>query len=235
MANRIISTDDIIISRGGIRWNQLANFEKGNVVTPPANAWDSTGGAGLVSILTTKAAALAGSYGAQIGIPTDTLPRYGILDETNNETQITVQFLFDPNTLTMADGDAFQFMVAVSPGTGLIAFRLGLIKNGPDYEFGAVYFTDTGAIAKLFDNVTLADEKILIRVEWVASSAPGADGGTFETFLNGISQQSDNGTDNDTHNITSLQFGAVLGLDAGTGGVGEAIYFDNVSWINKLV
>ncbi len=234
MANRIISTDDIIISRGGIRWNQLTNFEKGNIVTPPANAWDSTGGAGLVSILTTKAAALAGTYGAQIGIPADTLSRYGILNKTSNETKITVQFLFDPNTLTMADGDSFQSMVAVSPGTNLVAFRLGLIKNGPDYKLGAAYFTDAGA-AQSFNNVTLVDGKNLIRAEWVASSAPGADDGTFETFLDGVSQQAFSGIDNDTHNITSLQFGVILGLDVGTGGIGEAIDFDNVSWINTII
>ena len=197
----------------------------------PDFPWFDEYGGTRASFDVIAAAALEGDWGGAFTLDGAGSEIYGIDNLPNGETTIAVEILFDPNTLTMDNTDAFQILVAVSPGTGSVAFRLGLLKDGSDYKLQAIYFTDAGGIAKNFAEVTLVDGSNLIRAEWEASSAPGADDGTFEIFLNDVSQRSDSGADNDTHNVTSIQSGAIAGLDAGTSGT---FYIDRIRWDDAL-
>ena len=97
MANRIISTDDIIISRGGIRWNQFANFEQG-ALTPNPTGFDSIAGAGQASLTVSSAAALRGNFGLSVAIP-NTQSKFGLLIEPDLEKELTLNFFLDINSL----------------------------------------------------------------------------------------------------------------------------------------
>lgn len=233
MANRIIGDPrEVIITRGGIRWIQKTTFEGGNIVTPPANAWDSTAGAGLVTILTTQAAAMRGKYGAQIGLPGDTLLRYGILNGMSNETQGTVQFLFNPNNIIMADGNRFNLVVLSSSGPGgtfgLVNLRFSIANN---FEFN-ILARDDAAFSTSGPAVSIEDEVLQVKLTFKQSSAPGEDDGYFRIFVNNILLDAIENIDNDQQNFSELQVGAAGGLDVETDGI---IYFDDVSWTNKII
>ena len=97
--------------RGGFQWNQELTFEGGNIVTPPVNAWDSIGGVGAATILTTGAAAIRGNFGSEIGMP-DASARFGIMTQPTNEKKFLLDFLFDPNSIVLAAANRFIFINA---------------------------------------------------------------------------------------------------------------------------
>lgn len=209
-------------------WTQEATFED-QELTPNPTGFDATAGVGA-NLAVINAAAIRGDFGFRVTVAGVGSEAYGTLNGPDNETQITVEFYFDPSNLTMANGDAFNFLEAMSPGAGGIAFRLLL-----DQAAGIKRFT-----AQLRDNVggnvfpwtvNLSGAMQKFRIEWIASSAPGANDGVCNIYIDDVLTAASNTTDNDTHSVTSLEIGTTLNLDAGTFG---SFDLDNIRWVGAI-
>ena len=66
--------------------------------------------------------------------------------------------------------------------------------------------------------MNIADEPHTIEVDWQAASAPGANDGALNWWVDGNPRTALSGLDNDTRTIESVLLGAVSGLDSGTRG-----------------
>ena len=175
-------------------------------------------------------AALEGDWGGAFTLDGAGTEISGVDNLPNAETTFALEFMLDPNSLTMTHIDTFRFINAPSPGPGSFAFIADFRKSGAEYRFQVKGRNDAGALEAL-DDVVLVDGPNLIRIEWEAASAPGANDGIIEVFLEGVSQDSITTLDNDQHNITSIQFGPSSGIDAGTSGT---FYIDRYRWDDAL-
>ncbi len=213
----------------GFQWNQELTFEGGNIVTPPVSAWDSTGGAGVATILTTTAAAIRGNFGCEIGIPNN-LPRFGILTQPTNETIMELDMLFDPNSIVFGVGESFICLHAFSSGPGGLAIQHVLENPGGVLSIRSGYFTD-GPIRNDFAAFPIPDRAFSFCTQWKAASQAGADDGIFRVILDGVVQGEVLDANNDQHDIDSINIGALSGIDPGTS---RTIFFDNIRWANKF-
>jgi hypothetical protein len=74
---------------------------------------------------------------------------------------------------------------------------------------------------------TLADAPHRIEINWRAA-ASGQNDGAYALKVDGVTQVSHAGLDNDSRLIDQVRLGAVGGIDAGTSGI---VYFDEfASW-----
>jgi hypothetical protein len=190
-------------------------FESGNL-----SAWSaqSVTGGGDVSVVT--AAALGGTYGMRALI-NDNNAMYALDTTPVAEARYRARFMFDPNTITMASGNAhIVFQGYNSGGTALvyIEFRLssgqyavrGAIRND------ATTFTATSWFA-------ITDAPHAIEVDWRASTGAGLNNGGLSLWIDGTQRANLTGTDNDTRRVESARLGPISGIDTGTRGT---YYFD---------
>ena len=189
------------------------SFESGNF-----SAWTSASiGGGDLSV--TTSAALVGSNGMQAVI-NDTTAMY-VEDRTPNaEPRYRARFYFDPNSITMADGDMHTLFYGFSGSTSVL--RVDFRRSGGVYQLEARALDD-GAIWTATPWFTISDAPHVIEFDWQASSAAGANNGSLAFWLDGTQQASLTGIDNDTRRIDTVRLGGVTGLDAGTSGTE---YFD---------
>ncbi len=217
------------LSQGGIRfpWVQEATFE-GGVLTPNPTGVDSV--VGPAAMVVNSAAAMAGLLGLSVGIPS-AVNRVARFSGPVNEIVFNLEFLFDPNSIVMANGDSFFLVTNLSAGAGGAAFQVLLIKNGANYESRVIGKTDAGGNMNLPDFI-IQDTAQLIGIEWTAAINPGDNDGSIEAFVNGVSVGSRFDIDNDTHDVQRVDTGAVAGIDPGTSGT---IFFDNIRWARQLI
>ena len=212
---------------GGFQWSQLLDFEAGLLIGLP-NAFDSVAGAGVATLAVNQASAIRGNYGLSVGIPGDSAVRYGQITGPDAETTILLEFLFDPNSIVMGAGEGFHLVNFVDAGgVGGRAMRIDFNNVLGNYRLDLIVIDDAGGIAPGATPVVITDEAILVKIEYKASSAPGADDGIVRGYVDGEMFSEQLTLDNDTHNVDALQFGAIAGVDAGTNGT---MYFDNISW-----
>jgi hypothetical protein len=206
-------------------WVQFANFERG-ALTPYPTGFDSGNGAGAASLAVNGGAALRGNYGFSCGIP-DANARFGQLASLANEKLVELKFLFDLNSIVMGDGDAFTLISTGTTGAGGSSLQILLqyaIATG--YKLATNIKDDAGG--NIFGVAfVIADEPIEVRICWKAADYAGADNGFLRVFINDEVKSNQEGIDNDTHSITTKNFGAISGLDAGTTGT---IFFDDIRW-----
>ena len=155
---------------------------------------------------------------------------YGVDPTPSAETILTLEFYFDPNSIVMVDGDLVTLVRTPSPGGGDVAYAATLALVGTDYKLALLAKTDVGGNVNLTAQ-TLSDGPVLVRIEWAAASAPAANDGSLELFLDDVSKVSNTTIDNDTHNITDIRVGAVIMFDAGTVGT---FYLDRIRWDDAL-
>lgn len=209
----------------GIWWTKTATFEAG-ALTPNPTGFDATGGAGAGDLSVDPAAAIRGNFGFLVDI-VNINPRYGILS-LDNFTQIETEYLFDVNSITMADSDVFDSVRLTGASIAVFVQLQYTIANG--YELRYIARNDAaGNIIGAFGS--LPDEASKIRIQWKASDSPGANNGICRLFINNNLVDEDENIDNDTLNLTFANIGAVGGLDAGTTG---QIFYDNIYMANKL-
>jgi RHS repeat-associated protein len=189
-------------------------FESGDF-----SAWTSVyTDSGDLSVST--AAALVGAYGMQALI--DDTATMSVRDYTPaGEPRYRARFYFDPNALSMAEGDA-HLVLAGKDDVGTDMFRVWLRRSGGVYQVRA-NLADDGTGYPSTGNYTISDEPHFIEIDWVAASAPGANDGTITLWIDGVQQGSVSGVDNDTRRVEKVYLGPSSGLDAGTAGTQ---YFD---------
>jgi hypothetical protein len=180
-------------------------FESGSF-----SAWSSAStGAGNLSV--TAPAALVGSKGMQLVI-SSTTSMYVVDDTPNAETHYRARFYFDPNSITMTDGNA-QYIFSGQDAT--VAFQVDFRISGGSYQIRLRQYNDAGGVTST-NWVTISDAPHSIELEWWAATAAGANNGGITLWVDDNQGASLSGVDNDTRRIESVRLGAVSGIDAGT-------------------
>jgi hypothetical protein len=188
------------------------DFESGNLA-----AWSSSSGSGLS---VSPGAALTGNLGLQVSITSNTAT-YLTDDYPSAEPRYRARFYFDPNSISMANGDAHYIFYGYSGATtvvlriefrrssSLYQLRAGLLNNGTTWTSSSWF--------------TIADAVHIVEVDWRASTAPGANNGGLTLWIDDVQRANLTGVANDTRRIDRVRLGPVSGIDSGTRGT---YYFD---------
>ena len=179
-------------------------FESGSF-----SAWSSVNtGAGDLSV--TGSAALVGSNGMQAVI-NDTTAMYTVDDSPNAEPRYRASFYFDPNSISMVDGNAHYILIGYDT---VAVFNMDFRFFGGTYQIRLRQQNDSqGTQSTAW--ATISDASHFIEMEWWAATAGANDGGVT-LWMDGVQIGSLSGLDNDTRRIESVRLGAVSGIDAGT-------------------
>ncbi len=197
---------DLIFSNG---------FESGNLT-----GWSSsTTGGGDLSVNT--AAALGGTFGMRALI-NDNTSIYVVDNSPAAETRYRARFYFDPNSITMTNGNTHYIFYGYS-GTSTLVTRIEFRRNNGAYQVAAQIRND-GSTYTSTSYVTISDAPHSIEIDWRASSAAGANNGGLTLWVDGVQVGNVTGIDNDTRRIDTVWLGAVAGIDSGTRGT---YYFDS--------
>ncbi len=199
------------------------------------------------SLSVTGAAALEGNYGLQVNIDpaNNTTDAYVVTDHPDHETTYNVEFRIHPGTLSMNTTNAFRFFV------------IGDIrKETPDRNFFFVYIlktqdgwwrvqanarNDNGAFPPWQNSVALCSDPggslpcsgvsyVTIRLEWQASTGPGANNGSMKIYRDGVLARTFSNLDNDTQSVGASWWGAIFMTNGGQNGPTPATghyYFDS--------
>jgi hypothetical protein len=166
------------------------------------------------------AAALVGSQGLQAVI-NDAHSLYLTDDAPNAEPHYRARFYFDPNSVTMASGD-YQYLLTAYNATNTVALRLQFKIASGAYQVRLRSFDDSGGNQNT-PYVTISDAPHSFEVEWSAATAPGANDGFVNFWIDGVSQGSLTGIDNDGYRLERIRLGLTYIVSAGTSGTE---YFD---------
>jgi hypothetical protein len=189
-------------------------FESGSL-----SAWSSAAmDGGDLSVNTS--AALTGSQGLRAVI-NNTTSIYVTDDTPNAEARYRVRFYFDPNSITMSNGNAHYIFDGYA-GTSTDVLRIEFRRSSGLYQLQAALRNDKSTWSSS-NWITINDAPHFIELDWRASTAAGANNGGLTFWIDGIQQANLTGVDNDTRRIDRVRLGAVSGLDAGTLGT---YYFD---------
>jgi hypothetical protein len=210
------SSDDVVITvNAGLPDPIFADsFEAGNL-----SAWSSSvADGGNLSV--SSAAKLVGNYGMQ-GLINDNNSIYVTDDRPAAEPRYRARFYFDPNSITMKNGNAhFIFYGLNAAGTAVL--RVELRRSNNTYQIRAALVND-GTSFTSSGWFTISDAPHFIELDWRASTAAGANNGGLTLWIDGVQQANLTGVDNDTRRIESVRLGAVAGIDTATRGT---YYFD---------
>ncbi|MEA3439771.1 MAG: RHS repeat-associated core domain-containing protein, partial [Chloroflexota bacterium] len=188
-------------------------FESGDF-----NAWSSsTTDGGDLSV--TTGAALVGTYGMQAVID-DNNAIYVTDDTPNGETEYVARFYFDPNSISMAEGDNHTLFYGLKDVISPVV-RVELRYSGGNYQIRAQVRKDF--LLANTSYYTISDGEHYIEIDWKASTSPGANNGELTLWIDGVQKEQLTGIDNDTMYIDRVRLGAVTEIDTGTRGT---YYFD---------
>jgi hypothetical protein len=186
------------------------NFETGNF-----SAWTSSS-TDLGDLSVSPSAALVGSQGMQAVI--DEINTLYVTDDSPNaETRYRARFYFDPNSITMANGNAhmiFKGFIGASTEVLKVEFQ----QSSGAYQIRASVADDgTAFINSNF--FIISDGPSFIELYWRAATAPGANDGGLTLWIDGIQTADLTGVDNDTRRVDRVRLGGLSGIDLGTSGV----------------
>ncbi len=189
-------------------------FESGNLL-----AWSSSS-TDLGDLSVSSAAALAGNQGLQAVID-DNNSMYLTDDRPIAEARYRARFYFDPNSISMASGDA-HFIFKGFMGTSTEVLRMEFGQSAGAYQLRASLLDD-GTTWLNTNWFTISDAPHFIELDWRAVTAAGMNDGGLTLWIDGTQQADLTGIDNDTRRIDRARLGALTGIDAGTHGT---CYFD---------
>ncbi|NOT05631.1 MAG: DUF1565 domain-containing protein [Anaerolineales bacterium] len=179
------------------------------------SAWSSsTTDANDLSV--TSAAALQGGYGLQALID-DGNKIFVSDDRPNAESHYQVRFYFDPNSITMLNGEDFYIFQGYTSASATVLKVKFIFSNG-SYQLKASLLNDDTTWTSS-SSIPISDSSQFIELDWQAATAVGANNGSLTVWVNGVQQASLTGVDNDTQRMDSVQLGAVTGIDPGTRGI----------------
>jgi len=164
---------------------------------------------------------MKGSYGLQALID-DNNPIFVTDDTPDAESRYRARFYFDPNSIVMADRDAFYLFTGYSNGTSTGVVRVELRFNKGNYQLRAQIRNDGGGWTSS-NWTSIGDTPHFVELDWQASTFAGANNGSLTFWIDGAQNASLAGIDNDTRRIIQVQLGAVADIDSGTRGT---FYFD---------
>jgi hypothetical protein len=144
----------------------------------------------------------------------DTTSIYVTDNSPTAEQRYRARLYLDPNSLTMAEGNAHYIMMGLA-SDGFSVFQLDFRFSGGNYQIRLRQKDDLD-LQTSTDWATISDAPHFIELEWWAASAVGANDGGVNVWIDGIASGSLSNLDNDTRRIDSVRLGAVTGLDAST-------------------
>lgn len=168
----------------------------------------------------TTGAALVGLYGLQAVI--DSNGGIYVTDaRPNAETRYRMRFSFDPNSLTMAAGNAHYIFYGYH-GSSTVALRVEFRFASGAYALRASLRNDANTWTQT-NWLTISDAPHVVELDWRAATAAGANNGGLTFWIDGAQVANLAGVDNDTRRIDQVRLGPVAGVDSGTRGT---YYFD---------
>lgn len=203
-------------------------FDSGNTsawsaAVPRGSAILSTIGVNdAAAIIAGAGTACAGSAcGLEVGFSGDTGNAYVQDDSPLLETVYYAGFWFDPHTVSMGTGTSHQIFRAVDASNGAV-MTITLGFDGSDYELAVGAQRDNGTW-QATTGILLSDAPHHLALNWAAASAPGANDGVLQFWLDNVLRAEFVALDTDTKQVNSVRLGAVAGVDTSTLG---SIYFD---------
>lgn len=183
------------------------------------SAWTAaTTGGGDLSVST--GSALAGTRGMQTLI-NDNTSIYLTDDSPAAESRYRARFYFDPNSITMANGNALYVFYAYSGSSNVIQ-RIEMRRSSGTYQVRASAVSDASVWASTPWR-TITDAPHYFEIDWRASQSATAFNGSLTWWLDGNAAGTLSGIDNDTLRVDRVRLGAVGGIDTGTRGI---FFFD---------
>ena len=165
-------------------------------------------------------AALVGSRGLRAVI-NNTASIYVTDDMPNAEVRYRARFYFDPNSITMANGNAHYIFYGYT-GASTDVLRIEIRRSSGTYQVRAALRNDKSSWSST-SWFTVNDAPHYVEIDWRAATAAGANNGSLTFWIDGVQRANLTGVDNDTRRIDRIRLGAVSGLDSGTVGT---YYFD---------
>ena len=187
------------------------DFESGDLSTWSGSVTNS----GNLSVQTS--AALVGNMGLRVNIINNT-SMYMTDNSPTAEKHYRVRFYFDPNSITMASGDAHNIFYAYSGNATTALIRSAFFYTSSQYRLNMQVRNDADAWLTT-STITLSDAPHVIEFEWQAASAPSGNDGKFLLWQDGSLVSSITGLDNDARGIDVVRFGPSAGIDTGTRGI----------------
>lgn len=182
-------------------------FESGNT-----SAWaQAVGGADLSA---QPAAALVGAWGLRATI-NDLTGLYVRDNSPANESRYRAEFLFDPNSLTMAISDTHLIFQANTPTASVVQLSLQYSAGG--YRL-TTQVKDGAGLWQSLAAQPMSDAPHLIEIDWQAGA-----NGSLALSIDGELKETKAGLANGAHRVDWVRIGPFYGIDATTSG---AEYFD---------
>jgi len=158
---------------------------------------------------------LTGNYGLQAVI-NDNNPIYLTDDTPSAEPRYRARFYFDPNSIAMADRDAFVLLHGYG-NNSVMVLRLEFRVFKGNYQLRAAVRNDgNGWTSSSWTNV--GDMPHFVELDWNAATGIGANNGGLTLWIDGVQSALLSAIDNDTRRIDSIQIGAVADIDTSTRG-----------------
>ena len=172
------------------------------------------------------AAAIHGSYGMQAVID-DTTAIYGQISIGNNVEYIFARWYFDPNSITMGDGERFAIAYFFGSGTPSPISEIDLYRTGGAYYIRCYACEEDGG-TDYVGQYAISDAVHSIEVQLTRATDSATADGEIHVLIDNVDRVSRTDLDNYSnmqHNNLRMYLGAVNGIDAGTAGT---IYFDDL-------
>jgi uncharacterized repeat protein (TIGR01451 family) len=178
-------------------------------------AWSSTSGQGLS---VSRGAAFSGPFGLRVRL-SGTTPQFVQDDSPFAESRYRARFYVRLPRLRMSVADEFELFTAYAPA-GQAKVRLLLAAGAAQKSLRLAVVLDDGSVVQTpaGSEAALGLDWHALEIDWQAASAPGANDGRLDLWVDGLPQPSLHGLDTDEARIGAVRWGAVAGLDAGTSG-----------------
>jgi hypothetical protein len=131
------------------------------------------------------------------------------------------RFYFDPNSITMASGNA-HFLMLARDDAAVVAYRIELRSFQGDYQIRGVAPLE-GSASYATPWITLVDGPQFIEIAWLASSGPDDNNGVLYLLVDDEPSAGSEALDNPGRRVDSVRLGAVSGVDTATRG---SYFFD---------
>ena len=184
-------------------------FEAGNL-----SAW-SSGSTGGGDLSVSNSAVLVGSFGLQ-GVINNNTSLYVTDDTPNAEQRYRARSYFDPNSITMTNGNAHYIFYGYS-GTTTVVLRVEFRYSSPNYQLRAALLNNSGTWFNT-NWFNISDAPHPVEIDWQAATAAGANNGHLTWWTDGTQHANLTGISNNTWRIDRVRLGPVSGVDTGTRG-----------------
>lgn len=192
-----------------------SNFDAGNLNEWAQQVTDNG------NLQVTSGAALVGSAGLQVTID-DNNALYVGDTSPSNERAYRMRFYFDPNSISMSNGNQHFIAVGYAPNGAAVNY-VELRFNSGQYRLRAAQVVDRS----VWHNTSwfpISDEPHSLELNIVSSTSIGAKNGLLEFWIDDGLVAQITGLDTDTRSIETMRLGPVSGVDSGTRGT---YFFDN--------